>query len=114
MPKLGVCEVAQRVVYTQIDFLQANVSQLESQAISLWADVVVMNPPFGTRRKGADVEFLRAAFQVKQCRKVLFTCCAQEALCNHRLSEQLPNIPCQCLCNAFVTDIWKPNMGMDA
>ena len=52
-------------MYMQIDFLQANVSQLESQAVSLWADVVVMNPPFGTRRKGADLEFLRAAFQVE-------------------------------------------------
>ena len=50
----------------QIDFLQANISQLESRAVSLWADVVVMNPPFGTRRKGADLEFLRAAFQVNQ------------------------------------------------
>jgi predicted RNA methylase len=27
----------------------------------LRADTVIMNPPFGTRRKGADVEFLRAA-----------------------------------------------------
>ena len=26
------------------------------------ADVVVMNPPFGARRKGADTAFLRAAF----------------------------------------------------
>jgi predicted RNA methylase len=24
-----------------------------------------MNPPFGTRRKGADMEFLRTAFQVR-------------------------------------------------
>ena len=28
------------------------------------ADVVVMNPPFGTRRKGADLAFLRAAFRL--------------------------------------------------
>jgi len=27
----------------------------------LRADTVIMNPPFGTRRKGADVDFLRAA-----------------------------------------------------
>lgn len=27
-------------------------------------DTVVMNPPFGTRRKGADMEFLSAALQV--------------------------------------------------
>ena len=48
----------------QIDLVQCNISQLQSQSISLWADVVIMNPPFGTRRKGADLEFLRAAFQV--------------------------------------------------
>lgn len=30
----------------------------------LWAHTVVMNPPFGTRRKGADVDFLRAAFAI--------------------------------------------------
>jgi rRNA N6-adenosine-methyltransferase METTL5 len=28
------------------------------------ADTVVMNPPFGTRTRGADVAFLRAAFAV--------------------------------------------------
>lgn len=27
----------------------------------LRCDTVIMNPPFGTRRKGADVDFLRAA-----------------------------------------------------
>lgn len=29
-------------------------------------DTVVMNPPFGTRKKGADLEFLSAALKVKQ------------------------------------------------
>lgn len=48
----------------QIDVLQCDVSQLQSTNKALWADVVIMNPPFGTRRKGADLEFLRAAFQV--------------------------------------------------
>ena len=55
----------------QIDFVQADLSQLERQATSLWADVVVMNPPFGTRRKGADLEFLRAAFQVHKVKQSL-------------------------------------------
>lgn len=50
----------------QIDLVQCNISQLQSGSVPLWADVVIMNPPFGTRRKGADLEFLRAAFQVKQ------------------------------------------------
>ena len=30
----------------------------------LRADTVIMNPPFGTRRKGADLEFLRAALRM--------------------------------------------------
>jgi predicted RNA methylase len=30
----------------------------------LRADTVLMNPPFGTRRKGADVAFLRAGFRI--------------------------------------------------
>ena len=30
----------------------------------LHADTVVMNPPFGTKRKGVDMDFLRAAFRI--------------------------------------------------
>lgn len=30
----------------------------------LKADTVIMNPPFGTRQKGVDMEFLRAASQL--------------------------------------------------
>jgi hypothetical protein len=30
------------------------------------ADVVLMNPPFGTKRKGVDMEFLRVAFGVSR------------------------------------------------
>lgn len=49
----------------QIDFLQCDVrQQLTSRSTRLTADVVIMNPPFGTRRKGADMEFLQAAFQL--------------------------------------------------
>ena len=51
----------------QIDLLQVDVSQLGGTGrapLRARADVVIMNPPFGTRRKGADVEFLRAAFRV--------------------------------------------------
>ena len=58
-------DVSNDVVHDQVDLVQASISQLASQARFLWADVVVMNPPFGTRRKGADLEFLRAAFQVQ-------------------------------------------------
>jgi predicted RNA methylase len=56
------------VRWPQIDFLQSDISwwaeaggpPLRRRSV----DTVVMNPPFGTRKKGADAAFLRAAFQV--------------------------------------------------
>lgn len=48
-----------------IDFLRCDVRQVALQG-RLKADTVVMNPPFGTRRQGADMEFLRAAFQLSR------------------------------------------------
>lgn len=44
----------------QIDFLLCDVSQVQQQR-RLRADTVIMNPPFGTKLKGADMAFLRAA-----------------------------------------------------
>lgn len=47
-----------------LDFARADVAALaagEPGWARLRADTVVMNPPFGARRKGADVEFLYAA-----------------------------------------------------
>lgn len=32
----------------------------------LQADVVIMNPPFGTKRKGVDMDFLRVAFAISK------------------------------------------------
>uniref|UniRef100_A0A7S1SMY4 Methyltransferase small domain-containing protein n=1 Tax=Tetraselmis chuii TaxID=63592 RepID=A0A7S1SMY4_9CHLO len=46
-----------------IDFVRSDVRQVAGQG-RLRAETVLMNPPFGTRRKGADVEFLEAAFQL--------------------------------------------------
>ena len=46
----------------QVDLVQssiADVGRLRLQGV----DTVVMNPPFGTRRKGADIEFLRVGLQ---------------------------------------------------
>ena len=43
--------------------MRCDVSALRQQG-RLQADTVIMNPPFGTRRKGADLDFLRAAFHV--------------------------------------------------
>eukprot|EP00891_Asterochloris_glomerata_P008394 jgi/Astpho2/8394/fgenesh1_pm.00122_%23_28_t len=51
----------------EIDLVQCSVTQLlQAEACSphLSASVVIMNPPFGTRTKGADIQFLRAAFKV--------------------------------------------------
>ena len=47
----------------QVDLVQCAVASCSSLP-RLRADTVIMNPPFGTRRKGADLDFLRAAFQV--------------------------------------------------
>lgn len=44
----------------QIDFVLCDVNQLQQQQ-RLQADTVIMNPPFGTKMKGADMAFLRAA-----------------------------------------------------
>jgi len=48
-----------------IDLLQSSVQALFLQP-GLYADTVIMNPPFGTRIKGADMEFLRAAFKISR------------------------------------------------
>jgi predicted RNA methylase len=44
----------------QIDFVLCDVNQVQQQQ-RLQADTVIMNPPFGTKMKGADMAFLRAA-----------------------------------------------------
>lgn len=45
----------------QIDFVRCDVRHV-GHLLRWHADTVIMNPPFGTRRKGADMEFLKAAF----------------------------------------------------
>lgn len=45
---------------TQIDFVLCDVNQLHQQQ-HIQPDTVVMNPPFGTKIKGADMQFLRVA-----------------------------------------------------
>lgn len=50
-----------------VDLLQCDISSVRQLADGhLSADTVIMNPPFGTRQKGADMEFLRAAFAVSR------------------------------------------------
>lgn len=49
-----------------VDLLCARVESVSAGMVSV--DTVITNPPFGTRSKGADMEFLRAAFRIsKHC-----------------------------------------------
>ncbi|CAI0390157.1 unnamed protein product [Linum tenue] len=45
-----------------IDFVQCDIRNLGWRGSSV--DTVIMNPPFGTRRKGADMEFLSTALKI--------------------------------------------------
>eukprot|EP00877_Chromochloris_zofingiensis_P009215 jgi/Chrzof1/4547/Cz14g17230.t1 len=46
-----------------LDLVLCDVRQVCHQP-RLRADTVVMNPPFGTKRRGADIEFLKAACSI--------------------------------------------------
>jgi rRNA N6-adenosine-methyltransferase METTL5 len=48
-----------------IDLVQSSVQAIVLQP-RIYADTVIMNPPFGTRTKGADMDFLRAAFKISR------------------------------------------------
>lgn len=50
----------------QVDMINADILSSTEALTRLQADTVILNPPFGTRRKGADLAFLRAALQVGQ------------------------------------------------
>ncbi|GMH35189.1 hypothetical protein BSKO_03057 [Bryopsis sp. KO-2023] len=47
-----------------IDFLKCNVKDVAKFHPKLRVNTVIMNPPFGTRDKHADVEFLNVAFSI--------------------------------------------------
>ncbi|ESR64463.1 MTS domain-containing protein [Citrus sinensis] len=48
-----------------IDFVQCDIRNLEWRVCSVGhVDTVVMNPPFGTRKKGVDMDFLSMALKV--------------------------------------------------
>lgn len=53
------------LICSDVSPFTANYS-VKSNNNRLTADTVIMNPPFGTRKKGADIEFLRAAFGISQ------------------------------------------------
>ena len=48
----------------QVEFVQCDIRSSSGCQPVRGADVVVMNPPFGTRSKGADMAFLQAAFGI--------------------------------------------------
>ncbi|XP_020264152.1 methyltransferase-like protein 5 [Asparagus officinalis] len=45
-----------------IDLIQCDIKDIEWRG--LFVDTIVMNPPFGTRKKGSDMEFLSMALKV--------------------------------------------------
>ena len=63
----GNCEAFEPAL--EIDFVRCDVIESLAKGRGRWAgklraDTVFMNPPFGTRRRGADAAFIRAAFRV--------------------------------------------------
>lgn len=57
---MSVCCLPCCCLTEQIDFVLCDVNQLHQQQ-HIQPDTVVMNPPFGTKIKGADMQFLRVA-----------------------------------------------------
>ena len=53
----------------QVDLVQCDVADTGRLKL-MGVDTVIMNPPFGTRRKGADIDFLRIGLQVKHANSV--------------------------------------------
>ncbi|KAA8494464.1 Methyltransferase-like protein 5 [Porphyridium purpureum] len=47
-----------------LEFMRADILGADLPLRDNMADIVIMNPPFGTRVKGADVDFLRAAVRI--------------------------------------------------
>jgi predicted RNA methylase len=62
-------------VGAECKLIQGNVQELlaknDEEILHLIADTVVMNPPFGTKTKGADMDFLRFAARV--AKKAIYT-----------------------------------------
>ncbi|WVZ15917.1 hypothetical protein V8G54_013483 [Vigna mungo] len=59
---LEIASVNAEELELDIDFIQSNVLDLGWRGSIV--DTVIMNPPFGTRKKGADLDFLSVALKV--------------------------------------------------
>lgn len=51
-------------VEVPVDYLRLDVSKYNSRNFNYKHDTAIMNPPFGTRRKGADIEFLEFGLKI--------------------------------------------------
>jgi predicted RNA methylase len=58
-PALEVAAMNSRRLGLEADWLHANINSLRGQV-----DTVVMNPPFGTKRPHADIQFLQTALRI--------------------------------------------------
>jgi len=56
--------------WNQVDFVHSDISKLAVKSVF---DTVVMNPPFGTRRKGVDVVFLEKAIELTRPGGVVYS-----------------------------------------
>lgn len=55
---------ADREVLSQCDFILCDVKKIDKNMQHKAFDTVIMNPPFGTREKGADLMFLKMALSL--------------------------------------------------
>ena len=70
MSKVSISK-ALRDVIAQVDLVLCSIADLERLRLR-HIDTVIMNPPFGTRKKGADLDFLRVALKVSSFSVVPF------------------------------------------
>lgn len=61
---LSVQNASDRDLLDRCDFILCDVANVEKCVQPKRFDTVIMNPPFGTREKGADIKFLKVAFQM--------------------------------------------------
>ncbi|PKI76268.1 methyltransferase-like protein 5 [Punica granatum] len=59
---LEVASLNAEELEVQMNFVQCDIKNLQFRGLTI--DTVVMNPPFGTRKKGADMVFLSSALKV--------------------------------------------------
>lgn len=61
---LSLENAADRDVSNQCDFILCDVKNIDKNMQHKSFDTVIMNPPFGTREKGADLDFLKMALRL--------------------------------------------------